>query len=185
MKIEELDFKGVYEIQLEAFKDQRGFFMRTYEIDLFKEKGLHRKWIQENHSYNAKKNIIRGLHFQFPPHGETKLVRVSQGKIFDVYVDLRKKSKTFGKWGSIILSGENKKMLYLPRGFAHGICVLEKDTTMLYKMDNYYMPKYEGSIKWDDSELNINWPLDGNPIISERDSKAKSFEDFIKEHGAL
>jgi dTDP-4-dehydrorhamnose 3,5-epimerase len=183
MIIKERELKGVFEIQLEPKEDRRGFFMRVYDDNVFKNHGLHRNWVQENHSLNKKKNTVRGFHFQLPPHSETKLVRVISGKVLDVFLDLRKNSPTFGQWDSIVLSGENKKMLYIPRGFGHGICTLEDNTAMLYKVDNYYTPDHEGDIIWNDPEIGVDWPLDGKPILSEKDSKAKSFKEFLKKHG--
>ena len=119
-------FNGVFEIDLEPHEDHRGFFMRTYDYKIFKKYGLHKNWVQENHSYSKKKNIIRGLHFQFPPHSETKIIRAVSGEIFVVFVDLRKNSSTFGKWDSAILSENNKKMLYILKGFALGIIKIIK-----------------------------------------------------------
>lgn len=177
-------FKGVFEIQLEAREGRRGFFMRVYDDTIFKRYGIHRNWVQENHSFSKEKGTIRGLHFQFPPHTETKLVRVVSGEIYDVVVDLRKGSPTFGKWDSIILSADNKKILYISRGVIHGLCTLTKNCGVLYKMDNYYAPESEGSIKWDDRDLGIDWPVD-NPILSEKDSKAKSFREFVETYGGL
>lgn len=184
MKIKERNFKGVFEIQLESYGDRRGFFMRTYDNKIFKQYGINRKWVQENHSLSLKKGTVRGFHFQFPPHTETKLVRVISGKIFDVFIDLRNGSDTFGKWDSVILSSENKKMLLIPRGFAHGVCTLTDNCVMVYKVDNYYSPEYEGNIKWDDPDLGIKWPVK-DPIVSEKDLKAMSFKEFIKKFNGL
>ncbi|MDD4979808.1 MAG: dTDP-4-dehydrorhamnose 3,5-epimerase [Candidatus Omnitrophica bacterium] len=185
MLIKEKEIKGVFEIELEPQKDRRGFFMRTYDEKVFKKYGLQRKWVQENHSYSKKKGTIRGLHFQFPPYSETKLIRVVQGKVFKVFVDLRKKSSTFGEWEGIILSADNKKMLYVPRGFALGMCSLTNRCVVLYKMDNYHNPESQGIIKWNDLDLDIDWPLNRNHIISERDTAAKSFKEFIKTYGSI
>lgn len=185
MKIIERSIRGVYEIQLEPKKDHRGYFMRVYDDNIFKEHGIHREWVNENHSLSIKKGTVRGLHFQFMPHIETKLVRVISGIIFDVYVDLRKGSETFGKWDSIILSEENKKMLLIPRGFAHGICTMSDDCIMLYKVDNYYAAGHEGAIKWNDPDLGIEWPLEGDPILSDKDSKAGSFSEFLHKYDRL
>lgn len=184
MLIKERKFKGVFEVQLEPHEDKRGFFMRVYDNKIFKNYGLDKNWVQENHSLSKEKSIIRGLHFQFPPHTETKLVRVVSGEIYDVILDLRKDSATFGKWDSIILSADNKKMLYIPRGFAHGMCTLTKNCGVLYKTDKYYAPESEGFIKWDDPDLGIDWPVD-NPILSEKDSRTKSFREFIETYGGL
>ena len=184
MLIEERNFEGVFEIQLEPREDKRGFFMRVYDDTIFKEHRIHRNWVQENHSLSVGRGVIRGMHFQFPPHAETKLVRAIRGKIYDVFVDLRKNSSTFGQWDSIKLSADNKKLIYIPRGFAHGFCTLTKNCEVVYKVDNYYAPGSEGSIRWNDPDLGIDWPVD-NPILSEKDSKAKSFREFIETYGGL
>lgn len=176
--------KGVFEINLEPHEDRRGFFMRVYDDAIFKQYGIHRNWVQENHSLSTEKGTIRGLHFQFPPHAETKLVRAVSGEIYMAFVDLRKGLSTFGQWDSIILSEGNKKMLYIPKGFALGMCTLTDNCTLLYKMDNYYAPESEGTIRWDDPDIGIDWPVD-NPILSEKDLTAKSFKEFVKTYGGL
>ena len=184
MLVKERKIRGVFEIQLDPHEDKRGFFMRVYDDTIFKKYGIHRNWVQENHSRSVEEGVIRGMHFQFPPYTETKLVRVTSGEICDVFIDLRKDSPTFGKWDSIKLSAENKKMTYIPRGFAHGFCTLTKNCEVVYKVDNYYAPDSEGSIRWDDPDLGIGWPVD-NPILSKKDSEAKSFKEFIETHGGL
>ena len=184
MLIKERQIKGIFEIQLEPHEDKRGFFMRVYDTQLFEEYKIDRNWVQENHSLSVEKGVIRGMHFQLPPHSEAKLIRVINGKIYDVFIDLRKGSPTFGQWDSINLSAGNKKMIYIPRGFAHGFCTLTENCEILYKMDNYYAPNSEGNIKWNDSDVGINWPVN-NPIISEKDLKAKSFREFIEKYGGL
>jgi len=184
MVIKERRFKGVFEIQLEPLQDNRGFFMRVYDEEIFKKHGIHKNWVQENHSLSIEKGIIRGMHFQFPPHMEAKLVRVIRGEIYDVFIDLRKDSLTFGQWDSIKLSADSREMIYIPRGFAHGFCTLTKNCEVIYKVDNYYAPDSEGIIRWDDPDLAIKWPLN-NPILSEKDSKAKNFREFIEKHGGL
>lgn len=184
MLIKERKLKGVFEFDLEPHEDHRGFFMRTYDDKVFTKYELHQNWVQENHSYSKKKGALRGIHFQFPPHAETKIVRVVGGEVYIVFVDLRKGLSTFGQWDSITLSEDNKKMLYVPRCFALGMCTLTDHCILLYKMDNYYVPESQGAIKWDDTDLGIEWPID-NPILSERDSKAQSFKEFIGEFGGL
>ena len=184
MLIKEMKLKGVFEINLEPHEDTRGFFMRTYDDAVFRNYGLHQNWVQENHSYSKKKGTLRGLHFQFPPHAETKLVRAVSGRIYMAFVDLRKGLSTFGQWDSIILSEDNKKMLYLPEGLALGMCTLTDNSTLLYKMGDYYAPESAGAIKWDDPDIGINWPVD-NPIISEKDSSTQSFKEFVKTCGGL
>lgn len=180
MIIKELEIKGVYEIQLESVADHRGNFTRIFDDKIFTENNLTIKWVQENHSFSTHKNTIRGLHFQFPPHSETKLVRVINGEIYDVFVDLRDKSPTFGKWGSVILSSNNNKMILIPCGFAHGYCTLTNNCEVLYKVDNYYNPNSECGIRWNDPDLNIKFPITVfEPTISAKDSNLKSFKSFV------
>ena len=159
--------------------------MRTYDNKIFKKHGIHQNWVQENHSYSKMNGTLRGLHFQFPPHTEAKLVRAVSGEIFMAFIDLRKNSSTFGKWDSIIISEDNNKMLYLEGGFALGMYALTDNCDLLYKMSNYYVPGSQGSIKWDDPTIGIDWPLDGEPIISKRDMNAKSFKEFVKKYGSI
>lgn len=185
MTIKEHKIKGVFEIQLETKEDHRGFLMRTCDDKIFNKYGIDRNWIQEYQNLSVKKDTIRGLHFQLPPHTETKLVRAISGASLDVFVDLRKSSPTFGEYGSAIISAENKKMMYIPRGFAHGLCALTDNTMIICKMDNCFAPKSEYQIKWNDPDLNIKWPIAGEPIISEKDSKAKGFKDFVKSYGGI
>ena len=181
MIIKKTNFKGVFEINLEFHKDHRGFFMRTYDSQIFKNSGLSKEWVQENHSYSKKKGTIRGLHFQFPPHTETKIIRVVRGKIFMVVVDLRKDSSSFGKWSSFILSEDNKKMLYISKGFAIGMCTLTDHCILSYKMDEYYEPLSQGRIRWDDIDIGIKWPI-SCPILCEKDFKAQSFKEFVQKY---
>jgi len=184
MKIIEKEIKGIYEIKLEPYEDHRGFFMRAYDDKIFKQYGIDRNWVQENHSLSLKKGVVRGLHFQYPPNTETKLLRVVTGEIFFTFVDIRKNSPTFGKWGSIVLSANKKNMLFSPRGFAMGMCTLTDNCNLLYKVDNYYTSDNEDNIKWNDPDLGIKWPVK-NPIVSKRDSKAMSFKEFVEKHGGL
>jgi dTDP-4-dehydrorhamnose 3,5-epimerase len=184
MLIKERKLKGVFEITPEPHEDNRGFFMRTYDEKIFMDHGLHRNWVQENHSYSKKKGTLRGLHFQFPPHVETKLIRAVSGEIFMAFVDLRKSLSTFGKWDSMIISESNKKLLYIPRGLALGMCTLTDNCTLLYKMDNYYAQESAGTIKWDDPDIGIDWPIT-NLVLSEKDSKAEGFKEFVKTHRGL
>jgi len=184
MLIKKKKIEGLFEINLEPHKDHRGFFMRTYDEKIFGNHRLCKSWVQESHSYSKKKGIIRGLHFQFPPYAETKLIRTVTGEIFIVVLDLRKSSTTYGKWDSMIISENNNKMIYIPRGFALGMCTLTDNCTLLYKIDNYYAPESQGSIRWDDLDLGIKWPVK-DPIISERDSRAISFKEFVDKYGGL
>lgn len=184
MEINERSLKGVYEIQLAPKEDARGFFMRTYDMNLFANLGIHQDWVQENHSYSKYKGTIRGLHFQFPPFSETKLIRCIHGTILDVFVDLRSGSETFGKWDSIELSAENRKSIFIPRGFAHGFCSLTDDCEILYKVDNFYSSESESGLLWNDPAIGINWPVK-NPTISEKDKNNLTLSQFIMTHNAL
>ena len=184
MEIKERSLKGVFEINLAPHQDNRGFFMRTYDDIIFKEFGISRGWVQENHALSTEKDIIRGMHMQLPPHTETKLVRCVRGAVWDVFIDLREGSETFGQWDAIELSAENKKMIFIPRGFAHGYCTLTTETEVLYKVDNWYTPKAECGILWNDTGLNINWPVI-NPILSEKDKKNLTFKQFMEQINSI
>ena len=158
--------------------------MRTYDTKICREHGVDREWAQENHSLSMNKGIIRGLHFQFPPYAEAKLIRCIQGAILDVFVDLRKDSRTFGQWDSIKLSEENKKMVLVPRGFAHGFCTLTHESEVVYKVDNPYAPQAESGIIWNDSELKIDWPVT-EPLLSEKDSLLMTLCEFKEKHSGI
>jgi len=184
MEISPRKIPGTYEIALAPIGDNRGFFMRTFDLNEFNKYGLNKMWVQENHSRSSKKGIIRGLHFQFPPYAETKLVRCVRGTIMDVFVDLRKDSKTFGQWDSIELSEDNKKMIFIPRGFAHGFCTLSDESEVLYKVDNYYAPQYEGGLLWNDGSIEIDWPTQ-NTKLSYKDSRNPTLEEFIEKNNGI
>jgi dTDP-4-dehydrorhamnose 3,5-epimerase len=177
MEIKERKLKGVFEITLNPKIDERGFFMRTYDVADFKKYGIDRQWIQENHSRSEKKGVIRGLHFQLQPFAETKLVRCIRGSVLDVFVDIREGSSTYGHWDSIELNEENKTMILIPRGFAHGFCTLTDISEVVYKVDNYYSPEHERGIIWNDPNLKINWPVT-NPILSDKDQKNKTLREL-------
>lgn len=178
------NLKGVFEINLKPYEDQRGFFMRTFDLKSFEEAGIQQQWVQENHSKSTQKGILRGLHFQLPPFAETKLVRCIRGKVLDVFVDLRKNSKTFGQWDAAELSEENKKMVLIPRGFAHGFCTLTDISEVVYKVDNYYSPDHECGIIWNDPDLGIDWAIE-NPTLSEKDRNNLTLKEFIQRHSAI
>ena len=184
MDIAERKLSGVFEIQLIPSADARGFFMRSFDAEIFKNAGLERPWVQENHSRSERRGIIRGLHFQFPPFAETKLVRCVRGTVLDVFVDLRKNSPTFGQWDAIELSEANKKMVFIPRGFAHGFCTLTTESEVLYKVDNVYNREHEGGLLWSDPDLNIKWPVD-TPILSEKDQQNMTLTEFQKKYGGI
>jgi len=159
-------------LEPKVFGDDRGFFFESFNARAFEQAtGFKREFVQDNHSKSAK-NVLRGLHYQIQnPQG--KLVRVVQGEVFDVAVDLRKSSKTFGQWVGHILSAENKKQLWVPEGFAHGFLVLSQTAEFLYKTTDYYSPEHERSLLWNDPALGIDWPLDGPPILAAKDATAK------------
>jgi dTDP-4-dehydrorhamnose 3,5-epimerase len=175
---------GVYEITLKPHLDKRGYFMRTFDINAFKESDLHFNWVQENHSRSEQKGIIRGLHFQLPPYSETKLVRCIQGAILDVFVDLRKDSPGFEQWDCIELSAANKKMILIPRGFAHGFLTLTDISEVVYKVDNFYSKEFERGLMWNDQQIGIDWPVK-KPILSDKDKQNMTFIEFVNEYGGL
>lgn len=168
--------EGVYVIEPTVFGDDRGYFMETYHAREFKEAGLDLNFVQDNQS-KSKKGVLRGLHFQYTqPQG--KLVRVIKGEVFDVAVDLRKDSPTYGKWEGILLSEENKKQFYIPEGFAHGFLVLSDEAEFTYKCTEFYNGADEGGIIWDDPEIGIEWPLDGIEVsLSEKDEQWKTLKE--------
>lgn len=176
MKVTELEIEGLKLIELKTFHDSRGFFVERFNFETFKKLGMPTEFKQDNHS-RSKPKVIRGLHFQHTePQG--KLVGVIRGKIWDVAVDLRQNSKTFGKYFSVELSDENQRVLWIPAGFAHGFCVLgESEADVLYKVDVTYNTKGELGIKWNDPGLNIPWPVK-DPIVSEKDQVLASFADY-------
>jgi dTDP-4-dehydrorhamnose 3,5-epimerase len=184
MEFKELGLKGVFEIILTPHLDERGFFMRTFDEKIFSQFGITSRWVQENHSGNLKKDILRGLHFCLHPNTESKLIRCIRGKVFDVFVDLRIDSITFGKWESVALGENDHKWLFLPGGFAHGFCTLEDNCELLYKHDTYFHKESDSGIIWNDVNLNIDWPV-RNPIISEKDNKLMSFNDFVQNVGGF
>ena len=169
------DIEGVYIIEPKVFGDERGYFMETYNEKDFKEAGLDYCFVQDNQS-KSHKGVLRGLHYQ-RNHPQAKLVRVIQGEVFDVAVDLRKNSPTYGKWVGVVLSSENKKMFMIPRGFAHGFVVLSETAEFVYKCDDIYHPKDEGGIMWNDPDVGIDWPYKGEPSLSEKDTKHPLLRD--------
>jgi dTDP-4-dehydrorhamnose 3,5-epimerase len=184
MEVVKTKISGVFEILLHPIEDTRGFFMRVYDKDFFRAHNLVRNWVHENHSLSKKKDTVRGLHFQFPPYTQTKLVRCIKGTVLDVWVDLRKDSLTFGGWDSVVLSEDNKKMIYIPAGFAHGFCTLVDNCEVLYKTDNIYNPDAEGGIIWNDTTIDIDWPIE-KPILSKKDSNLPAFTEFIERYGNI
>ena len=174
------DIEGLYVIEPTLFKDERGYFVETYNQNDMKEAGLDMVFVQDNQSMSTR-GVLRGLHFQkqFP---QGKLVRVVRGKVFDVAVDLRSDSKTYGKWFGVELSAENMKQFYIPEGFAHGFLVLSDEAEFCYKCTDFYHPGDEGGLAWNDPEIGVEWPLEEGVdlIISEKDQKWKGLKDTFK-----
>ncbi|WP_332396272.1 dTDP-4-dehydrorhamnose 3,5-epimerase [Vibrio metschnikovii] len=178
MKVIDTKIPDVKIIEPGVFGDERGFFMETWQQKKFEElvTGKPTQFVQDNHS-KSKKGILRGLHYQ-TENTQGKLVRVVAGEVFDVAVDIRKDSPTFGQWVGEYLSAENKRQLWIPEGFAHGFYVTSEEAEFVYKCTDYYNPKAEISLAWDDPELNISWPLDKLPLLSEKDSEGISLSDL-------
>ncbi len=178
MNIIETEFTDLYIIDPLVHKDERGYFFESYRDDIFRQKVGDINFIQENESYSTK-GILRGLHFQTEPYAQSKLVRCIKGKVLDVVVDVRKKSKTFGKYKSFLLSEDNKLQLFIPKGFAHGFIVLSNEAIFSYKVDNLYHPENDSGILWCDKDLNIDWVLEKKDIkVSQKDSKLKSLKEL-------
>ena len=177
MEFTKTTLKDVYLIKPQVFGDNRGFFLESYSKKKFEEAGINSNFVQDNHSKSEKKGTLRGLHFQTSPYAQAKLLRVVNGSIYDVVVDLRKDSETFGKWEGFELTADNFKMLFVPRGFAHSFMTLEDNTEVLYKADNLYQPEAEGGIAWNDPDLKIDWPIQ-DPILSDRDKKWPNLKDL-------
>jgi len=180
MKVTETDLEGSFIIEPQIFGDERGSFFETFNKEKFQKlTNLEIDFLQDNEAF-SNKGTLRGLHFQKGKFAQAKLVRVVKGKVLDVVVDLRPESNSFGKHFSIILSGENKKQFFVPRGFAHGYSVLEDNTIFCYKCDNYYHPEAEDGLIFNDKDLNIDWKIPAeNIILSEKDARLLNFKDFI------
>jgi dTDP-4-dehydrorhamnose 3,5-epimerase len=177
MKFVELNISGLYLIEPTVYKDERGYFYETFRADLFREKtGFLGDFIQDNESFSYK-NVLRGLHFQNPPFAQAKLVRVVQGEVLDVAVDLRKDSPTYGKHEIVRLSAENKRIFFIPEGFAHGFLTVSDTAVFSYKCSQLYAPNHEGGLLWNDPDLDIDWTTN-NPIISSKDADLMNFDKF-------
>ena len=176
VNITQTPIQNLLVIETKIFLDERGFFMESYSKKDFADAGITDEFVQENHS-RSQKGVLRGMHFQDLEAPMTKLVRCTRGTIFDVAVDLRSNSRTYGQWFGVELSEENKKMFYVPVGFAHGFQNISDVADIQYKQTNYYLPHAEKSIAWNDPNIKIDWPLP-DPILSERDSKAMSFAEY-------
>ena len=178
MKFIKTEIPDVYIIEPSVFGDDRGYFLESFNLEKFEENMFPIKFVQDNESMSSR-GVLRGLHFQKPPYAQAKLVRCIEGCVMDVAVDIRKGSPTYGKHVSVELSGENKKQLFVPRGFAHGFSVLSENAVFAYKVDNRYAPESDSGIRYDDKELNINWGLNEEDIqLSFKDKELKSFKNL-------
>ncbi len=177
MKAIPLAISEVILFEPKVFGDDRGFFFESFNYKIFSDATqLTPEFVQDNHSKSSK-GVLRGLHYQLAPKTQGKLVRVTAGEVFDVAVDIRKNSPTFGRWVGAILSGENKKQLWVPEGFAHGFLTLSDTAEFLYKTTDYYAPELERSIQWDDASIGIEWPYEGTPILSAKDQNGVPFSE--------
>ena len=177
-EFKKLEIQDVILIKTKIFEDERGFFMETYKKEEFEKVGITGEFVQDNHS-NSEYGVLRGLHFQKEPYAQAKIVRCIRGEIYDVAVDLRKNSPTFGKYVGVNLSEDNRYQLYIPRGFAHGFLVLSESAEVVYKVDNVYASDYETGLIWNDPDVNIPWPSD-NPILSPKDQKLPTLRELIE-----
>ena len=172
----ETELKDVLIIKPKVFGDKRGFFLESYKKNDFYNAGIKEEFNQDNHSKSTK-GVLRGLHFQLNPKSQAKIVRCVRGKIYDVAVDIRKNSPTYKKWIKVELSEDNKQMIYIPVGFAHGFVVLSEEAELIYKATNEYAPDLDGGIRWNDSDINVDWGIDFIPIISDKDASLPAFKD--------
>lgn len=176
MKVTKTEIEGLYVVEPQVFGDHRGWFMETWTRSKFEENGISVDFVQDNQSYSAQKGTLRGLHFQMNPKCQTKLLRCTRGEILDVAVDLRRGSPTFKKWVSIKLTAENKKQFFIPKGCAHGFVTLTDDVEVQYKVDEYYAPECDRSVRFDDPEIGVDWGVK-DPILSQKDLSAPLLKD--------
>ena len=177
LKVTETELKGVYVVEPQVFGDSRGWFMETWSARKLVEAGIDVNFVQDNQSFSAAKGTLRGLHYQLNPMSQAKLIRCTRGEIFDVAVDIRRGSPQYAKWVGVRLSADNKKQLFIPRGFAHGFITLTDNVEVMYKADNYYAPECDGNIRWNDPAIGVDWPTEPTnlsdkdknaPLLSER-----------------
>jgi len=179
VEIRELALPGIYEITPKKFGDDRGFFSETYNKTVLAKGGIEADFVQDNHSMSSAVGVLRGLHFQVPPHAQDKLVRVAKGAVFDVVVDIRNGSPTLGHWIGLKLSAKAWNQIFVPKGFAHGFVTLEPGSEVIYKVSDYYAPSYERSIAYDDPDIGIKWPLEhGSLQLSKKDAEAGRLKDM-------
>ena len=178
MQVDRTRLDGVLVLTPRRFGDHRGFFEETWNAETFRAHGIDLDFVQDNHSLSVQAGTLRGLHFQAPPHAQAKLVRCGRGVLFDVAVDLRRNSATYGQWTGAELSAENGRQLLIPAGFAHGFVTRAPDTEICYKCSDSYAPDHEGALAWDDPDLAIDWGLDSPPLLSDKDADAPGFAGF-------
>lgn len=180
LEVKALKLDGVALLHPKKFSDERGYFVETFNAQSYAKVGIDAIFIQDNQSLSRKAGTVRGLHFQRPPAAQAKLVRVLHGAIFDVAVDLRPASPSYGQWCSATLTADGGEQLFVPRGFAHGFCTLEPDTQVAYKVDSYYAPSCDAGLRWDDPDLAISWPVEpANVVISKKDADLPFFKAFV------
>ncbi len=178
MEFQELSLPGLTLITPQVLEDERGFFLERYNQRVFCELGgIEIDFVQDNHSRSARR-VLRGLHFQVPPFAQDKLVWVTQGEVYDVALDLRRESPTFGQWTGVTLSAANRQMLLLPQGFAHGFAVLSETVDLLYKASQFYSHEHDRGILWNDPAIGVTWPID-DPILSEKDQRQPTWQEFV------
>jgi dTDP-4-dehydrorhamnose 3,5-epimerase len=177
MTIESTSLPGVLVFTPSIYKDARGFFCETYNYEVWRQAGVDTVFVQDNHSHSVRATL-RGLHFQLPPAAQAKLLRVARGAVWDVAVDIRCGSPTFGQWVGVELTEDNFKQLYIPEGFAHGFCVLSDEADVLYKTSHVYSREHEQGIRWNDAELGVVWP-EQEPLLSDRDRNAQSLAEYL------
>jgi dTDP-4-dehydrorhamnose 3,5-epimerase len=180
MDITATEIPGVLLLKPRYFNDARGYFVETYNQRAAQAAGLAAAFVQDNQAFSLKRGTVRALHFQVPPHAQAKLVRVLRGAVYDVAVDLRAGSPTYGRWTAVTLTAEGGEQIFVPHGFAHGYCTLEADTEVAYKVDDYYAPDCEQGLIWDDPTLAIDWPVAApDAVLSDKDRKLPRFADFV------
>ena len=178
VKIEPFEIPGLFLITPKRFGDARGFFAETWSRHVLAGGGIDVDFVQDNHSLSGKTGTVRGLHFQSPPHAQAKLVRCGRGRLFDVAVDLRRGSPSYGKWAGVELSAENGLQLFIPAGFGHGFVTREADTEIVYKCSDYYAPQCDGAIRWNDPDIAVDWGVTAAAGLSDKDAKAPLLADF-------
>jgi len=178
LTVERTDLDGVLILTPQRFGDARGFFCESWNRALMARHGIDLDFVQDNHSLSAAVNTVRGLHFQAPPHAQDKLVRCGHGVLFDVAVDARVGSPTYGRWVGVELSAENGRQLLVPKGFLHGFATRAPDTEIIYKCTDYYAPECDGAVRFDDADLGIDWGLGGRAVLSDKDARAQGWAEF-------